>query len=65
MFGLVFVSAGQNEGLIIIALTPAAQLALLLCGTVSACYTCTQLRNSYAACRNGGQRRGGSVCHKQ
>ena len=36
MFGLVFVSDGQNEGLIIMALTPAAQLALLLCGTVSA-----------------------------
>ena len=35
MFGLVFVSDGQNEGLIIMALTPAAQLALLLCGTVT------------------------------
>ena len=41
MFGLVFVSDGQNEGPLIMALILIAQLAFLLCGIVSVCYTCT------------------------
>ena len=41
MFGLVFVSDGQNEGPIIMALILIAQLPLLLCEIVSVCYTCT------------------------
>ena len=41
MFGLIFVSDGQNESLLIMALILVAQLALLLYGIVSVCYTCT------------------------
>ena len=40
MFGLVFVSDGQNEGPLTMALIFIAQLALLLCGIISVCYTC-------------------------
>ena len=40
MFGLVFVSDGQNEGPLVVALILIAQLALLLCGIISVCYTC-------------------------
>ena len=43
MFELIFVSDGQNEGLLIMALIFVAQLALLLCGIVSVCYTCSGL----------------------
>ena len=40
MFGLVFVSDGQNEDPLITALILIAQLALLLCEIISVCYTC-------------------------
>ena len=45
MFGLVFVSDGQNEGPFIMALIFVAQLALglLLSGIISVCYTCTSM----------------------
>ena len=45
MFGLIFVSDGQNEGLLIMALIFIAQFALLLCGIVSVCYTCAYARH--------------------
>ena len=38
MFGLVFDSDGNNEGLIIMALI---LVVLVLCGIVLVCYTCT------------------------
>ena len=41
MFGLVFVSDGQNEGPLTMALIIIAQLALLLCGIILVCYICT------------------------
>ena len=41
MFGLVFVSDGQNEDPLVMALILIAQLALLLCEIISVCYTCT------------------------
>ena len=37
MFGLVFVSDGQNVGPLVMALILIAQLALLLCGIISVC----------------------------
>ena len=40
MFGGVFVSDGQNESPLIMALIFIAQLALLSCGKISVCYTC-------------------------
>ena len=40
MFELVLVSDRQNEGPLTMALIFIAQLALLLCGIISVCYTC-------------------------
>ena len=48
MVGLVFVTDGQNEGPLIMALIFVAQLALLWCGIVSVCYTC---RSNLLQCR--------------
>ena len=42
MFGLVFVSDGQNVGPLMMTLIPIAQLALLLHRIVLDCYRCTR-----------------------
>ena len=53
MFALVFDSDSENESLIIImALMLIAQLAPLLCGLVSVCYTCTGMLVGPRSCRN-------------